>query len=83
MLINETFTSIVDEGEEEEEEEDEDLVEYREQMAEIDQEEFVDDEEEEEEESEMDATDRIKTSLTEKFEELTEALTNIQVSNAC
>lgn len=65
--------------EEEEEEEDEDLIEYREQLAEIEQEEFVDEEEDEEEESEMDATNRIKGSITEKFEEMIEAMSNIQV----
>ena len=64
----------------EDEEEDEDLVEYREQMVEIDQEEFVDEEEDEEEESENDALERIKTSITEKFEETTEAISNIQVN---
>lgn len=65
----------------EDKEEDEDLIEYREQMAEIDQEEFVDEEEDEEEESETDAMDRIRTSITEKFEEVTETISNIQVSH--
>ena len=49
-------------------------------MVEIDQEEFVDEEEDEEEESENDALERIKTSITEKFEETTEAISNIQVN---
>ena len=51
-----------------------------EQMAEIDQEEFADEEEDEEEESESEALERIKASITEKFEETTEAISNIQVS---
>ena len=64
-----------------EEEEDEDLIEFREQITEIDQEEFVDEEEDEEEESKTEAIDRIKTSITEKFEEIMETISNIQVSN--
>ena len=63
--------------------EDEDLVEYREQIAEIDHEEYVDEEEDEEEESENDALERIKASITENFEETTEAISNIQVSKLC
>lgn len=62
--------------------EDEDLVEYREQIAEIDHEEYADEEEDEEEESENDALDRIKASIIEKFEETTEAISNIQVSKS-
>ena len=62
-----------------EEEDDEDLVEFKEQIMEIDQEEFVDEDENDEEESETEARDRIKTSITEKFEETTEAVSNIQV----
>lgn len=65
---------------EDEDEDDEDLVEYREQMAEIDHEEYADEEEDEEEESENDALERIKASITERFEETTEAISNIQVS---
>ena len=49
-------------------------------MAEIDQEEFVDEEEDEEEESESDALERIKASITERFEEATEAISSIQAS---
>ena len=62
-----------------EEEEDEDLIEYTEQMAVIEQEEFVDEEEDEDEESEIDAMNRIQGSITEKFEEMMEAISNIQV----
>ena len=63
-----------------EDDEDEDIVEYREQIAEIDDEEFVEDEEDEEDESENEAIERIKASITENFEETTEAISNIQVS---
>lgn len=64
---------------EETEEMNEDLEEYREQVAEIDAEEFPDEEDEEEEESEPDATDRIRTSFTEKHEETNDAISNLQV----
>lgn len=49
-------------------------------MAEIDHEEFADEEEDEEEESENDALERIKASITDKFEETAEAISNIQVN---
>lgn len=68
------YLSTVDE-----EEEDEDLIEYTEQIAEIEQEEFVDEEEDEEEESEIDALNRIQGSITERFEEMMETISNIQV----
>lgn len=48
-------------------------------MADIEQEEFVDEEEDEEEESEIDAMNRIQGSITERFEEMVEAISNIQV----
>lgn len=64
-----------------EEEEDEALIEFQEQITEIDQEEFLDEEEDEEEENELDAKERIKTSIHEKFEEQTEALSNVQVNH--
>ncbi len=47
-------------------------------MAEIDQEEFPE-EEEEEEEAETDARDRLKTSISENYEEQTESILNIKV----
>ena len=62
------------------EEGNEDLEEYQEQMVEIDEEEFPDEEDEEEEESEPDATERITTSITEKHEEINDAISNLQVS---
>lgn len=58
---------------------DEDLEEYEQQVAEIDQEEFPDDDDEEEEEEETDAKERLRTALTEKFEEQTESISNVQV----
>lgn len=48
-------------------------------MAEIEQEEFVDEEDDEEEESEIDAMKRIQGSINERFEEMMEAISNIQV----
>ena len=48
-------------------------------MAEINQEEFPDDEDEEEEEEETDAKERLRTAVTEKYEEQAESISNIQV----
>lgn len=58
---------------------DEDLAEYEEGVAEIDQEEFTDDEDDEEEEAEEDARERLRTIITEKYEDMTDSIGNIQV----
>lgn len=58
---------------------DEDRAEYEEAIAEIDQEERPEEEEDEEEETEADARDRLKTSISEHYEEQAESILNIQV----
>ena len=64
---------------EEEGEADEDLAEYEEGVAEIDAEDAPEIEEEEDEEEEAEAWERLRTSITEKYEEQTESANNIQV----
>ena len=53
--------------------------EYRERLAELDEEEFPEEEEEEDEEEEGDAKQRMRSALVEKFEEETEALSTLKV----
>lgn len=67
-----------DEEDEGEEEEDNGMEEYKERLAEIDAEEMPAEEEEEEGESEADAMERMKTTLTEAFEQQTESLSSLK-----
>ena len=59
---------------------DEEGDEYRERLAELDEEEFPEEEEEEDEEEEGDARQRMRSALVEKFEEQTEALSTLKVA---
>ena len=61
------------------EEEDPDTEEYNERLAELEGEEPPEEEEEEEEEEENDAHERMKTAITEGFEDQNEAITLVQV----
>lgn len=63
---------------------DEDREEYEARLAEIDEEEFPvdEDEDEEEEEEESDARERLRVAITEKYEEKTESILNIQVCSS-
>ena len=61
-------------------EDDPDTEEYREQLTELEEEQFPEDEEEGEgEEEEGDARERMRATIVEKFEEQTEALSTLQV----
>lgn len=53
--------------------------EYQEQLEELEAEEFPEEEEEEPEETEEEAEERMRTHLTEKFEEQNDALSNLKV----
>ena len=60
-------------------EEDTATQEYQEQLEELEAEEFPEEEEEEPEEMEEEAEERMRTHLTEKFEEQNDALSNLKV----